>query len=79
LHGVIRKNGQQAETVRLRNKWVNVDPRDWKERNDMTINVGLGTGSKAQRWAAGPGHRLVNSSSGRCLDTAGGSLEPIKS
>ena len=51
LHGIIRRNGQQAETVRLRNKWVNVDPRDWQERNDMTINVGLGTGSKAQQLA----------------------------
>src|SRR5712671_1771270 len=51
LHGAIRRNGSQAETVRLRNKWVNVDPRDWKERNDMTINVGLGTGSNAQQLA----------------------------
>jgi len=51
LHGIIRKNGQQAETVRLRNEWVTVDPRDWKERNDMTVNVGLGTGSKAQQLA----------------------------
>jgi len=49
LHGLIRKNGQQAETVPLRNKWVTVDPRDWKERNDMTVNVGLGTGSKQQQ------------------------------
>lgn len=49
LHGVIRKNGSQAQTVRLRNKWVNVDPRQWKERNDLTINVGLGTGTKDQQ------------------------------
>ena len=51
LHGVIRRNGSQAQTVRLRNQWVNVDPRDWKERNDMTINVGLGTGSKSEQLA----------------------------
>src|SRR6185437_2896451 len=44
LHGTIRKHGQQAQTVRLRNKWVTVDPREWKTRDDMTINVGLGTG-----------------------------------
>jgi hypothetical protein len=37
--------------VRLRNQWVSVDPRDWKARNDMTINVGLGTGGKAERLA----------------------------
>jgi hypothetical protein len=51
LHATIRKHGQQAQTVRLRNKWVEVDPRQWKTRNDMTINVGLGTGSKAQQFA----------------------------
>lgn len=51
LHGAIRKHGQQAETVRLRNAWVQVDPRNWKTRNDMTINVGLGTGGKAQQFA----------------------------
>jgi hypothetical protein len=37
--------------VRLRNQWVSVDPRDWKTRNDMTINVGLGTGTKAEQLA----------------------------
>jgi hypothetical protein len=51
LHGTIRKHGQQAQTVRLRNKWVEVDPRDWKNRNDMTIAVGLGSGGKAQQFA----------------------------
>jgi hypothetical protein len=51
LHGTIRKHGQQQQTVRLRNTWTSVDPRNWKTRNDMTINVGLGTGGKAQQFA----------------------------
>jgi hypothetical protein len=51
LHGTIRKHGQQSETVRLRNAWIDVDPRAWKTRNDMTIHVGLGTGGKAQQFA----------------------------
>jgi len=51
LHATIRKHGQQAQTVRLRNQWVDVDPRNWKTRDDMTINVGLGTGGKAQQFA----------------------------
>jgi hypothetical protein len=49
LHGIIRRNGSQAQTVRLRNKWVSVNPREWKAREDMTINVGLGTGSREQQ------------------------------
>jgi hypothetical protein len=51
LHGVIRRNGGEAATVRLRNQWVTVDPRDFKERNHLTINVGLGTGGKSERLA----------------------------
>jgi hypothetical protein len=51
LHGTIRKHGQEQQTVRLRNSWVPVDPRNWKTRNDMTINVGLGTGGKSQQFA----------------------------
>ncbi len=51
LHATIRKNGSQAQTVRLRNQWVAVDPRDWRARADMTINVGLGTGSKSEQLA----------------------------
>ena len=51
LHGTIRKHGQQRQTVRLRNAWVDVDPRGWKTRDDMTINVGLGAGGKAQQFA----------------------------
>lgn len=51
LHATIRKHGSQAQTVRLRNKWVQVDPREWKSRNDLTIHVGLGSGGKAEQLA----------------------------
>ena len=51
LHATIRKHGGQLATVRLRNRWVTIDPRDWKERNDMTVNVGLGTGGKSEQLA----------------------------
>jgi len=49
LHSNIRKHGDRAQTVQLRNKWVTVDPREWKQRDDMTVNVGLGDGSKAEK------------------------------
>jgi hypothetical protein len=51
LHATIRKHATAPANVQLRNKWVTVDPRDWKTRDDMTINVGLGTGSKAEQLA----------------------------
>jgi hypothetical protein len=49
LHAQIRKHGSKPETVRLRNNWVTVDPRNWRARNDMTVEVGLGTGGKAEQ------------------------------
>jgi hypothetical protein len=51
LHATIRQHGSKRQTVRLRNQWVNVDPRDWKQRNDLTIKVGLGSGNKQQQLA----------------------------
>ena len=43
---MLSKYSTKAMTVRLRGKWVDVDPRDWKTQFDMRINVGLGTGNK---------------------------------
>jgi hypothetical protein len=51
LHGIVKKHGQQAQVVRLRNNWITVDPRNWKTREDLTVNVGLGTGSKEAQLA----------------------------
>ena len=34
---------------RLDNRFVEVDPRDWKARNDVTVLVGLGNGSKTEQ------------------------------
>ncbi len=49
IHGTERKHGGKSKTVRLKNQWVKLDPRDWKKRNDMTVEVGLGTGGKQQQ------------------------------
>ena len=35
--------------VRLRSKWVPMDPRSWNADMDVSISVGLGIGSKAQQ------------------------------
>lgn len=37
--------------VRLRGTWVDVDPREWRNQFDCTVNVGLGTGNKDQQVA----------------------------
>jgi hypothetical protein len=46
IHALTRLYQNKPEVIRLRNKWVEVDPRDWKKRADMVVSVGLGTGDK---------------------------------
>lgn len=48
VHAMSLKHTRQAEMMKLRNKWVQVDPRSWKARRDMVVSVGLGTGNKDQ-------------------------------
>lgn len=46
IHALIRENATEADVVRLRGKWVPVDPTSWGERSDMIIEVGLGAGGQ---------------------------------
>lgn len=38
-------------TVRLRNQWVQFDPREWSNQYNVTINVGLGNGNRQEQIA----------------------------
>ena len=42
----------KERTVRLRNQWVPMDPRQWSNEYDMTANVGLGHGDNTQKLIA---------------------------
>jgi hypothetical protein len=46
LHALTLKHATKAEKVKLDNKWVAIDPREWKHRKNLKVAVGLGTGSK---------------------------------
>ncbi len=47
LYNVCRYQ-DKPRTIRLRNKWIPMDPREWDEEMDVTINVGIGTGNRDQ-------------------------------
>jgi len=49
VHRLVRKYNTRPDIIRIRKEWVTVDPREWKERKDMTVTVGLGTGNKDQQ------------------------------
>lgn len=46
IHALSTKNQDKPRVVKLRDKFVEVNPSLWDERKDVTVNVGLGTGSK---------------------------------
>lgn len=43
---IIVRNQDRPRMIRLRDKWVDMDPRVWNAAMDVTVNVGLGTGSR---------------------------------
>ena len=45
----------RSRVIRLRNKWVEMDPRTWNADMDLSISVGLGIGNKAQQIAVADG------------------------
>lgn len=46
VHALVRENATAAAKVRLRGRWVDIDPTAWGARSDMTIEVGLGAGGR---------------------------------
>ena len=48
IHELVLKHQQKEQIVKLRNEWVAVDPREWRERENVTVNIGLGIGSREQ-------------------------------
>lgn len=49
VHALTLKHSTRAEKVRLRNKWVAVNPREWVRRTDLSISVGLGSTTGPQQ------------------------------
>lgn len=47
---LVAEHQPKERVIRLRNKWVPMDPRGWPEM-DVQINVGLGIGDKAEQLA----------------------------
>ena len=50
LH-LLCKYQDKARVIRLRGKYVSIDPREWTNGFDLSINVGLGTGNKQEQMA----------------------------
>lgn len=52
VHEMIRTHAERPEVVRLTGGWVQIDPTQWGERDDMEIVLGVGSGGAQQELAA---------------------------
>ena len=50
LH-LLCKYQDKPRLIRMRGKYIEMDPREWSNQYDVTISVGLGTGSKQEQMA----------------------------
>lgn len=51
LHALILKGGHRNDVVKLRGKWITVDPSTWRSRKDFRICVGYSAGNKDAQMA----------------------------
>ena len=48
IHELLQKHQDKIQVVKLRDEWVPIDPREWRTRENMTVNIGLGIGTREQ-------------------------------
>ena len=46
VHELISKHQRKSDVIKLRGKWVNIDPRAWATKRDVRVSVGVGAGNK---------------------------------
>jgi hypothetical protein len=49
VHAILMKHQDKPRVVKLRGKYVPVNPQEWRERTDLTVKVGLGTGNEEEK------------------------------
>jgi len=51
IHELLSKNQDKQMVLKLRNQWVPVNPGEWRERENITVKVGMGNQSRERRIA----------------------------
>lgn len=49
VHSLMIKHQDKPRMMKLRGKYVSVNPQEWRERTDLTLRVGLGTGNNEEK------------------------------
>lgn len=48
-HKALIQNQDAPAKFKMRGTYIDIDPREWKERDDLSVSVGLGTGSDEEK------------------------------
>jgi len=49
VHSLLNRYQDKQRIIRMKGKYVPVNPQGWRERTDVTVKVGLGTGNEETR------------------------------
>lgn len=49
VHSLLRRYQDKARVIRMKGNYVPINPQEWRERTDLTVKVGLGTGNEEDR------------------------------
>lgn len=52
IHADLRRGPMKDLVIKLKGQWTTVNPRTWKNRTDMVVNVGMGKGDREENRAA---------------------------
>ena len=52
IHELLRKHNHKPMAQRVRGRWIELMPQHWREREDMTVKVGIGRVSRERRLVA---------------------------
>ncbi|MDE2472768.1 MAG: hypothetical protein KGL35_29605, partial [Bradyrhizobium sp.] len=48
MHAELRRNQDRPMTVQIAGRWVDVNPSEWGPRESLSVNVGLGSGTREE-------------------------------
>jgi hypothetical protein len=49
VHDLLMRHSDKQKIVKMRGQYVSVNPSEWKERNDLVVKVGIGTGTEEDK------------------------------
>lgn len=49
VHSLLIKHQDKPRVVQMRGTWETINPSEWRERTDLTVRVGLGTGNEEDK------------------------------